>query len=65
MTPKEKAKELYNSFYWDLENNYLAKQCALIAANEILKAVNGMVDEESGYSADGYYLEVKQEIINL
>jgi len=42
-----------------------AKQCALIAVDEVIDAINGMVNEESGYSADEYYLEVKTEIEKL
>lgn len=51
--------------YFNLEGkliNSSAKQCALIAVDEILEAINGMVSEEHGYSADAYYIEVKQEI---
>jgi|LakMenEpi03Aug12_release.lakeMendotaPanAssembly.Ray.scaffolds.fasta_scaffold1292221_2 hypothetical protein len=47
MTPKEKAKELYNKMYMvdDPIGNYpmcfdTAKQCALIAVEEILKQFN-------------------------
>ena len=63
MTPKEKAKELVNKFV-SLDNdifcsvNYpYSKQCALIAIDEILKAVEGKYDE--------YWQQVKQEIINF
>lgn len=65
MTPKEKAQELVNKFapYVDtfhkgiLEN---AKQCALIAVNEILEdreEIDGM-----RVINDPYWLEVKKEI---
>lgn len=66
MTPKEKAEELILKFMRLQEPNYnwfhskLAKQCALIAVDEILLAcaleIKGKFE---------YYLEVKQEIINL
>ena len=68
MTPKEKALELYEKFIfpcWECDEFAKAKECALIAVDEILKAINGMVDEEIGYSADEYYLKVKQEIEKL
>ena len=65
MKAKDKAKELFLKFQGFSIDDINAKQCALIAVDEILEAIKGMVDEESGYSADGYYLEVKQEIINL
>jgi hypothetical protein len=69
MTPKEKAEELYYKMQLDWAcdscHNDWAKECALIAVDDILDAINGMVDKESGYSADEYYLEVKQEIEKL
>ena len=68
MTPKEKARELVLKYYVNIPLNCLmldenlSKKMALIAVDEILEAINGMVDEEIGYSADDYYLKVKQEI---
>lgn len=70
MTPKEKAEALVEQFrphskYWDcfndepLEENH-AKECAIIAVDEILKAAFYASDEI--YT---YYLEVKQEIEKL
>ena len=67
MTPKLKAAELVEKFrlnVLDYENNGLnsfkAKQCAMIAVEEILKSHNNL------YGVNGektkYYLEVKQEI---
>jgi len=61
MTPKEKAKELVYKFYpsvqWKLgQEDCLdrAKQCALIAVDEILKQC---------YAAlESYWYEVQQEI---
>jgi hypothetical protein len=68
MTPKEKSMQLIYAFeaFTDRDNELeFAKQCALIAVDEILDAISGMVDEENGYSADEYYQEVKQEINKL
>jgi len=70
MTPKEKAKELYNKMYSttthpnsvEVRKEY-AKQYALIAVDEILKdreEIDGM-----RIINDPYWLEVKQEIENL
>jgi hypothetical protein len=69
MTPKEKAEELVNKYnkgsdllYWSL-NWIQAKECALIAVDEILKdreEIDGM-----RVINDPYWLEVKQEINNL
>ena len=72
MTPKEKANELYNKFFYkipftdnkgEIENDgeiehKTSKQCSLIAVDEIIKAT---VPLSSTY----YWQEVKQEIINL
>ncbi len=62
MTPKEKAKELMLKYYDLIPMNTIsfAKQCALIAVDEILKG--------TFYATDGiynYYHEVKLEIENL
>ena len=68
MTPKEKAEELINRYknlyphptelYLDNEE---AKQCSLIAVDEMLIHVN-MVDDDA---AINYWQKVKQEIENL
>lgn len=66
MTPKEKAEELYLK-YKDALNikhdmrvtaNPFAKQCALIACNEVL----GYMGADRGYA---FWTEVKQEIEKL
>lgn len=76
MTPKEKAEELVNKFLPQIisadrynynvsdTNQHIAKQCALIAVDEIL------LDKKVGYSKDiieekQYWLKVKTEIENL
>jgi predicted DNA-binding ArsR family transcriptional regulator len=62
MTPKEKAQELMLKYYALIPMNTVsfAKQCALIAVNEILKCAFYATDE-----IYNYYLEVKQEIEKL
>jgi hypothetical protein len=71
MTPKEKARELVlkylrienTSMEWF--NTHIAKQCALIAVDEILEIINEtmiLVDIESDYD---YWQEVKEEIEKL
>jgi hypothetical protein len=68
MTPKEKAKELFDKFELscagvisnDEDWEALAKQCALIAVDEILEPLN-YHQWQNRYSID-YYTEVKQEI---
>ena len=60
MTPKEKAKELINMYYQKVaDSSYpedLAKQCALIAVDEIIK-----ISMDNLYS-ERYWQQVKQEI---
>ena len=67
MTPKEKAFELFNKYIellgginstdWVYFHGEEAKQCALIAVDEILKSVEGKYDE--------YWEEVLKELKKL
>jgi hypothetical protein len=65
MTPKEKSKELFNKYAMYLRANLMysedanedAKQCALIAVDEILEVCKTYLSS--------YYLEVKKEIEKL
>jgi hypothetical protein len=68
MTPKEKASDLVCDFYAIQSNEYnygidweMAKQCALIAVNEIISINNVKPYMISGLILE-YYKEVKQEI---
>ena len=69
MTPKEKANELLDN-YWLMDkinpslSKEQAKQCALIAVDEILFVLEFNLDFRMERSIT-YYLEVKQEIQNL
>jgi hypothetical protein len=76
MNPIEKAKELFTNylilfpeFYNDLEygyNDVKAKQCALIAVDEILNLNLGLSNcDENNWDIDKFYLEVKKEIEKL
>jgi hypothetical protein len=71
MTPKEKAKELANKFLRTYKVSLYppftkasdeAKQCALIAVDEILKVVSFYNDSQAEVI---YFKEVKQEIEKL
>lgn len=81
MTPKEKAKELVEkyrdvsiSFVDSIEgtcdmyiNNEDAKECALIAVDEMIKELDELLEGDERQSTGVYYLwkyykEVKQEI---
>ena len=72
MTPKEKSKDLINSFYYSLPNNGSetglnstterykeAIQCALFCVDEILKANQIWYQHSIPYK---YWQEVKNEI---
>ena len=67
MTPKEKAKELFNKFAFEktpegykmFQTSNESKRCSLIAVNEIIEAIEDIfetLDERE------YWQSVKQEI---
>jgi hypothetical protein len=73
MTPKEKAEQLVEIFMnikqqkladYSIIYHPTAKQCALIAVDEILKLEQARLIVGSHNYYD-YYIEVKQEIENL
>lgn len=75
LTPKEKANELVTMHHNIIQDiggelgqeilvTILAKQCALIAVDEILFLLEFNLDFKMERSI-GYYLEVKQEIEKL
>jgi hypothetical protein len=73
MNAKDKASDLVCNFYQIQSNEYdyginweMAKHCALISVDEIIKE-NDMFDRTDGYVQQriDYWLEVKQEIIKL
>ncbi len=63
MTPKEKANELFGKFYSKTGPFTEAKECALIAVDEILNALSYKVS--SNFEEIKYFVEVKQEIEKL
>ena len=71
MIPKEKAKQLIESMAFscrECDYESKAKQCALIAVDEILEALGYKSLSDSPYTtleARQYYVQVKQEIENL
>jgi hypothetical protein len=65
MTPKEKAEELYVGYWYLTNDSRIAKQCALIAVNEILNAIDWDYYEGSSQTEHNYWKEVKQEIEKL
>ena len=77
MTPREKARELVDKMYYcqryvdgenyiPLEAYKRAKQCALIAVDEIILAIPDASDDDSPYNHElKYWQEVKEEIDKL
>jgi hypothetical protein len=73
MTPKEKAIEIYTKMYNEVYASYgtdfLAKQCALIAVNQLFDeiiAFDSQMSEAKLFDKDlKYWLEVKEEIEKL
>jgi hypothetical protein len=74
MSPKEKAKELMHYYLKELLSakysingfviNDLAKQCALIAVDEIILQNNVWI-KQIGKGTNNYWIEVKEEIEKL
>ena len=71
MESKEKAIELYNKFYNTSSHPHhvesrqqFAKQCAMIAVDEILEVLE-LIDTKTTVALCYWYHEVKQEIANL
>ena len=69
MTPKEKAKQLIISYTRNKHlqfglNDFLGKQCALIAVDEILSSIIKINKYDFG-TLNYYWQEVKQEIEKL
>ena len=68
MTPKEKAKELFEKMYYKIQpdelgkDNESAKECALIAVDEILNDDNEFMQT---FLQKEYWQEVKHEIEKL
>lgn len=70
MTPKEKAEELHNNMYHELParmgRHEISKNCALIAADEIIKAIDfDWMEVQNLDREHAYWNEVKEEIEKL
>lgn len=61
MTPKEKARELYEIFTLETGNETFAKQCLLIAVDELIYETQFEVPN----IRQRYWMDVKQEIEKL
>ena len=66
MTPQEKAKDLYDSYWYCLlqsnieKRHYWSQQCSIIAIDEILK-----LNKKATLEILEFYKEVREEIINV
>jgi hypothetical protein len=68
MTPKEKAEELFGKFYELPMTHETAKQCSLIAVDEILKSVSinkVLYLTDMTYQIYTYWSKVKDELEKL
>ncbi len=70
MTPKEKAKEIYNNFdmiiYTDQDHYNQVKSCSLFAVQECIDLHYNLDGDRNGIGDSyKYWLEVKQEIEKL
>ena len=63
MTPKEKAQELVSKYrmYTEFSSVHAAKQCARIAADEIIDAIDWH-EYETPNKELNYWLDVRKEI---
>jgi hypothetical protein len=71
MTPKQTAEELTNKYFKGSDLLYhdlswiQAKECALIAVEEIIEEVLRIEDNEGHYIDSKYWQQVKKEIEKL
>ena len=68
MTPKEKAKEIYDKYYGIPLYIKTIKQCCNITIDEILKVAQSLNRHHTEYIRDEYipyWEEVKQEVEKL
>jgi hypothetical protein len=65
MTPKEKAEELVDKFTQTNGNSFFAKECALIAVDEILDDDCFDMGEEAFDKRINFWQQVKKEIEEL
>lgn len=63
MTPKEKAEELFKKYYYEaIAIEIKAKQCALIAVDEIIAELTKEISPSIHGFRHNYWRQVKNEI---
>lgn len=74
MTPKQKAKQLIDNMYMEMSDfmitdkvlEVVAKQCALIAVDEVIECCNEYDEVHENYTTQvDYWKQVKNEIEQL
>ena len=65
MTPKEKAEELVDKFIQTNGNAFFAKECVLIAVDEIIIELTQEISPSVHGFRHEYWKQVKQEIKNI
>jgi len=71
MIPQEKAKDLFDSYYYCLlqsnieKRSYWSKQSAIIAVDEILEVIIFNKYDDKYWEEEEYWKEVKQELERL
>lgn len=65
MTPKEKAQELVDKYYYYVGSVLEQKQCALIAVDEVVAQIEPSVSMDVISARIEYWQQVKQEIEKL
>ena len=68
LTPKEKANELIEKYYWTFGDGYLGEQhiqCALIAVDEMIKEMTDLYKSHNSidnFNRLNFWFEVKREL---
>jgi hypothetical protein len=65
MIPKQKALQLVDKYYQYFESNTNAKECAIIAVDEILQMVDESMQGFLDSDIIAYWKQVKTEIEKL
>lgn len=65
INPKEKAIELLDKYIQVNMNSFFAKDCVLVAVEEILKLPLPFIDIEYGVESYEYWQQVKTELEKL
>jgi hypothetical protein len=71
MTPKEKATELFEYYFYKLQCHFsavgdeIAKECALIAVDEIIRELTEEISPSVHGFRHQYWIEVEHEIQKL